>query len=72
VHEVQHDRKCPEAVDRTLRNIMGNHLYGSLTMVLGSDPKQILPVVPKGTQEEILNASIFRSYLWQNLSLAVL
>lgn len=31
-----HNRKCHEAVDRTLRDIMGNDkLYGGLTMVLG-------------------------------------
>jgi hypothetical protein len=36
-------------------------------LLSGGDPKQILPVVPKGTQEEILDASIFRSYLWQNI-----
>jgi hypothetical protein len=65
-----HDRKCHEAVDRTLRDLFGNNrLYGGLTMVLGGDPKQILPVVPKGTQEEILNASIFRSYIWQEIVL---
>jgi hypothetical protein len=68
-----HDRKCHEAVDRTLRDLMGNNrLYGGLTMVLGGDPKQILPVVPKGTQEEILDASIFRSYLWQNIEVLTL
>jgi hypothetical protein len=41
-------------------------------MFLGGDPKQILPVVPKGTQEEIIDASIFRSYLWQNIEVLTL
>ncbi|KAF7334120.1 ATP-dependent DNA helicase [Mycena venus] len=63
-----HDRKCHETVDRTLRDLFGNdQLYGGLTMVFGGDPKQILPVVPKGTQEEILDASIFRSYIWRDI-----
>ncbi|KAF7372298.1 ATP-dependent DNA helicase [Mycena venus] len=52
-----HDHRCHEAVDRTLRDIMGNdRLYGGLTMVL----------------EEMLNASIFRSYLWQNIEVLTL
>lgn len=41
-------------------------------MVFGGDPKQILPVVPKGSQEEILDASIFRSYLWQHIEVLTL
>lgn len=41
-------------------------------MVPGGDPKQILPVVPKGSQEDILNASIFRSYLWQSIEVLTL
>jgi hypothetical protein len=68
-----HDRKCHEAVDRTLRDIFGNNrLFGGLTGVLGGDPKQILPVVRKGTPEEILDASIFRSYLWENIEVLTL
>jgi hypothetical protein len=68
-----HDRKCHEAVDRTLRDLLGNdRIFGGITMVLGGDPKQILPVVPKGTQEEIIDASIFRSYLWQNIEVLTL
>lgn len=63
-----HDRKCHEAVDRTLRDIFGNNrLFGGITSVFGGDPQQILPVVRKGTPEDILDASIFRSYLWQNI-----
>ncbi|KAF7372308.1 ATP-dependent DNA helicase [Mycena venus] len=68
-----HNRKCHEAVDRTLRDLLGNDkTFGGITFVLGGDPKQILPVVPKGTQEEIIDASIFRSYLWQNVEILTL
>jgi hypothetical protein len=68
-----HDRKCHEAVDRTLRDLRGiDQLFGRLTMVFGGDPKQILSVVPKGTQEEIIDASLFRSYLWQNIEVLTL
>jgi hypothetical protein len=54
-----------EAVDRTLRDIRGvNRPFGGLTVVLGGDFLQTLPVVPKGSREDILNATIQSSYLW--------
>jgi hypothetical protein len=68
-----HNRKCHESVDRTLRDLLGNDRpFGGITMVLGGDPKQVLPVVPKGTQEEIIDASIFRSYLWEGIEVLTL
>ncbi|XP_071704670.1 uncharacterized protein [Rutidosis leptorrhynchoides] len=33
-------------------------------VVFGGDFKQILPVVPKGTRQDIVNASLNSSYLW--------
>ena len=40
--------------------------FGGMTVVLGGDFRQILPVVPKGRREHIVNASIKRSYLWNH------
>jgi hypothetical protein len=37
-----------------------------MTVVLGGDFRQILPVVTKGRREHIVNASIKRSYLWRH------
>jgi ATP-dependent DNA helicase PIF1 len=37
-----------------------------MTVVLGGDFRQILPVVPKGKRGQIVNASIKCSYLWSN------
>jgi len=37
--------------------------------VLGGDFQQILPVVPKGRREHIVNASIKRSYLWDHFQI---
>jgi len=37
--------------------------------VLGGDFRQILPVVPKGRREHIVNASIKRSYLWDHFQI---
>ncbi|XP_058227941.1 uncharacterized protein LOC131336209 [Rhododendron vialii] len=40
--------------------------------VLGGDFHQILPVVPKGVREEIVNASLRRSDLWDNICVLTL
>lgn len=70
---MMHHRHCHEALDRTFRDICGvDRPYGGKTMVFGSDPKQTLPVVPKGTQEEILDACLQRSYLWSHLEMLTL
>jgi hypothetical protein len=54
-----------EALDRTLRDLLNNQRpFGGITVVLGGDFHQILPVVPKGSREEIVGAAICRSPLW--------
>jgi hypothetical protein len=65
-------RYCFEAVDRSLRDILRftntnsvNKPFGGKTVVLGGDFRQILPVVAKGQREDIVDASINRSYLWK-------
>jgi hypothetical protein len=69
-------RRAFEAVDRTLRDLMQlddaqaiEKIFGGKTMVLGGDFRQILPVVPKGGREGIVSASLFRSYLWQHVTI---
>jgi hypothetical protein len=45
----------PEAVDRTLRDVRQcEKPFGGITTVVGGDLKQILPVVPKGSREQIV------------------
>jgi hypothetical protein len=65
-----------EAVDRTLRDLMQfddaqatEKIFGGKTMVLGGDFGQILPVVPKAGREDIVSASLLRSYLWQHVTI---
>ena len=65
-------KHCFEVLDCTLRDILRstfsdslNKLFGRMTMILGEDFRQILPVVPKGRREDIVDASIKSSYLWQ-------
>ncbi|KAG5598969.1 hypothetical protein H5410_030339 [Solanum commersonii] len=38
--------------------------FGGKVMVFGGDFRQVLPVVPKSTRAETLDASLVRSYLW--------
>ncbi|XP_004229091.1 uncharacterized protein [Solanum lycopersicum] len=38
--------------------------FGGLTIIFGGDFRQILPVIPKGTRADILDASLNSSCLW--------
>jgi hypothetical protein len=66
---MQH-RHAAEAVDRTCKDILGVHdrSFGGITVVFGGDFQQILPVVPKGTREDVVSASLLRSVLWVNIT----
>ncbi|KAL1316722.1 hypothetical protein AAHE18_15G085900 [Arachis hypogaea] len=64
---------CFEALDKTLKDLMrfkddhNQHLpFGGKTIVFGGDFRQILRVIPKGTRQDIVNASLNSSYLWQH------
>lgn len=70
------NRNCFEALDKSLRDILRftnenseTRPFGGMTVVLGGDFRQILPVVPKGRREHIVNASIKRSYLWRHFEI---
>lgn len=61
-------RYAPEAVDRTLRDLLDNDQpFGGIPVVFGGDFQQILPVVVRGSREDIVAASLRRSYLWQDI-----
>lgn len=60
-----------ECLDRTLRDIMKSvnpacfeMPFGGITILLGGDFRQILPVIPRGTRGDIVSASITSSRLW--------
>ena len=66
-------KHCFEALDKSLRDILRftnedaeHRPFGGMTVVLGGDFRQILPVIPKGKREHIISASIKRSYVWKN------
>ncbi|XP_023752226.1 uncharacterized protein LOC111900577 [Lactuca sativa] len=61
-----------EALDRTLNDILkcvnptnSNIPFGGKVIVFGGDFRQILPVVPSSSRQNIVNASLSSSYLWK-------
>ncbi|GKA23021.1 ATP-dependent DNA helicase PIF1, partial [Tanacetum coccineum] len=61
-----------EALDKTLRDILGftdsekrRTIFGGMTVLLGGDFRQILPVIPQAKRPEIVQACINRSELWR-------
>nr|GEY52830.1 DNA helicase [Tanacetum cinerariifolium] len=65
------DRRCFEAFDRCLRDILDNPqtVFGGKTIILGGDFRQTLPVKKKASKLEIIDASITASYLWTKFKL---
>ena len=60
----------PEAVNRSLQDIRGSEkLFGGITVVFGGDLQQILPVILKGSREDIVGACIQRSPIWSNVQI---
>ncbi|KAK6160522.1 hypothetical protein DH2020_003903 [Rehmannia glutinosa] len=52
-----------------LENPQNLHVpFGGKTVVFGGDFRQILPVVPKGTRQDIVNATINSSHLWDYIT----
>ena len=57
--------KALEALDQTLRDIRGNdRLMGGVMVLLSGDFRQTLPIIPKGTPADELNACLKVSPLW--------
>ncbi|XP_076897900.1 uncharacterized protein LOC143551322 [Bidens hawaiensis] len=53
-----------QALDRSLKDVLySNLLFGGKVVVFGGDFRQILPVVQKGTRQDIVNASLCSSYV---------
>jgi ATP-dependent DNA helicase PIF1 len=67
------NRYCFECFDRSMRDIMSyngvdnsHKPFGGISVVLGGDFRQILPVVRKGGRQDILAATINASNLWMH------
>ncbi|KAM3367371.1 hypothetical protein ACQJBY_016147 [Aegilops geniculata] len=70
------NKHCFEALDKSLRDILrftnensSEKPFGGMTIILGGDFRQILPVITKGRREQIVNATIKRSYLWKHFEI---
>ncbi|KAI5593278.1 hypothetical protein BDE02_03G003900 [Populus trichocarpa] len=73
------NRCCFKALDRSLRDVLtnGNDLpndkpFGGKSILLGGDFRQILPVIPRGTKEDIVHASLCSSVLWSKFKVLTL
>ena len=59
------NKRAFEALDRTLRDVRNNDtLNGGLTVLLAGDFRQTLPIVPRGTRADEVNACLKSSVLW--------
>ncbi|UYV62971.1 hypothetical protein LAZ67_2002684, partial [Cordylochernes scorpioides] len=57
-----------EALDRTLRNLKGNNkLMGGILLLLAGDFRQTLPVIPRSTPADEINACLKASVLWKHI-----
>ena len=56
-------------MDRTCRDILNvrDRPFGGITVVFGGDFQQILPVVPRGSREDVVSATLSRSDLWRHV-----
>ncbi|KAI3812851.1 hypothetical protein L1987_17564 [Smallanthus sonchifolius] len=68
-----------EALDRTMKDIFSSDTsmnseipFGGKVIVFGGDFRQILLVVPNGSRQEIVNASLVSSYIWSKCKMLTL
>ena len=61
-------RKSLEALDETLRDFRNNDLHmGGVVILLAGDFRQTLPVIPRSTPADELNACLKKSLLWRHV-----
>lgn len=59
-------KKLLEAIDRTMKDLRGNQrIFGGALILLSGDFRQILPVVPRSTPADEINACLKLSSLWR-------
>ncbi|XP_015965261.1 uncharacterized protein LOC107488989 [Arachis duranensis] len=65
-------RNCYEALDKYLSDIMRcsptcskDLSFGGKVVVLGRDFRQVLPVIPRGSKQDIVHSTVNSSYLWK-------
>jgi len=61
-------KKLLEALDRTLKDLRSNHnRFGGTMNLLAGDCRQTLPVIPRSTPADELNACLKSSNLWKHV-----
>ncbi|KAM1736615.1 hypothetical protein ACFX12_014956 [Malus domestica] len=59
-----------ETLDQTFKDIIGVDLpFGGKVMIFGGDFRQVLPVVPKGTRSELMQASMINASFWGHVKI---
>jgi len=59
-------KRVLEALDRTLKDLRNNQdLFGGTTILLTSDFRKTLPVIPRSTAADEINACLKSSNLWR-------
>ncbi|CAI9290022.1 unnamed protein product [Lactuca saligna] len=68
------DRRCFEFLDRSLRDVLdcNEKLFGGISVLLGGDFRQTLPVLPRSTRSEIIALTLPCSYLWGSFTVHIL
>ena len=66
-----HDHFQLEALDRSLRDLMGqpDHSFGGKIILLDGDFRQCLPVVPGANRAGTVDHCINQSYLWPHFQI---
>ncbi|XP_026476423.1 uncharacterized protein LOC113382080 [Ctenocephalides felis] len=61
-------KRSLEALDRTLKDLRDNqNIFGGAMILLSGDFRQTLPVIPRSTVADELNASLKSSNLWRHV-----
>ncbi|XP_020242869.1 uncharacterized protein LOC109821085 [Asparagus officinalis] len=61
-------RVAIKSVDHTMQDLLSiDELFGGKVVVFGGDFCQVLPVIPRGTRSQTVNASLVKSYLWEKM-----
>lgn len=61
-------KKSFEALNKTLQDLRNNtKLMGGVLLILSGDFRQTLPVIPKGTPADEINACLKNSFIWQHI-----
>ncbi|GBP57533.1 ATP-dependent DNA helicase PIF1 [Eumeta japonica] len=63
-------KKSLEAMDRTLQELRKNsEIMGGALLILSGDFRQTLPVIPKSTPADEINACLKKSHLWPKVQI---